>query len=208
MLSLQNKSGKPTVKSNSQSFLDLFGQTAGSFNNGKEPAFKYSARQSKKASLRKIADSLPKMLRAKLAPFTPFAAIVAAVTTAATATAGIAVAAEARRAVFTGAGHIHGDGASLEFLVVELVDGLLSIVRGAVLDESDCADLGEVVLKVIFSCLIREVAYKQSGRVHNTLRLFKEIRGRSATGRIAECHFRFGFGQSVWLTPTPFIVER
>ena len=59
--------------------------------------------------------------------------------TAGYAVSGAATAAEARGALFARTRYIDRDGTALEFLVVELVDCLLSFIRGSILNEGETA---------------------------------------------------------------------
>jgi hypothetical protein len=110
-------------------------------------------------------------------------------------------------AFFTRPRNVHRQRTALKFFVVELFDGFVRFILICEFDECeatgfaghlvqhevhrcDDASLGKIILKIVFHGLVREVAHKEPGRVHNTS-VCSKTAWEDCTGRITEC--RLGF---------------
>jgi len=84
----------------------------------------------------------------------------------------------------------YGQRAALKFLVMELFNGLVRLVRIGEFNEREAAgfaghfvhhqidrvnsaSLGKIILKIIFHGLVGQVAYEEPGGIHNTMSLKK-----------------------------------
>jgi hypothetical protein len=134
-----------------------------------------------KTGLAGIAPISPAKNCARLTAFATF------VTPIALATAGPAL---LRSAFFTRTRDIHGQGAALKFLVMELLDGFVRVIRIGEFNEREAAgfaghfvhhevdrvnsaSLGKIILKIIFHGLVGQVAYEEPGGIHIRVSLKK-----------------------------------